>query len=78
LQGVDASHAWFSVFAPEGGWLHVDPTNDQLVNERYVLLGWGRDYADVAPLKGVVFSGGGEQTLSVAVDVVRVKGADGT
>ncbi len=78
LAGVDASHAWFSVFAPEGGWLHVDPTNNQLVNERYVVLGWGRDYGDVAPLKGVVFSGGGEQTLTVAVDVVRVNGTDGT
>lgn len=71
LQGADASHAWFTVFAPEGGWLHLDPTNDQLVNDRYVVLGWGRDYADVAPLKGVVFNDGGDQTLTVEVDVIR-------
>ncbi len=71
LEGADASHAWFAVHAPGAGWLHLDPTNDQVVDERYVVLGWGRDYADVTPLKGVVFNDGGAQHLEVRVDVVR-------
>lgn len=71
LVGADASHAWFSVFLPDGGWLDFDPTNDQLPGERHITLAWGRDYADVTPLKGVVF-GGGEHTLKVAVDVQRI------
>ena len=73
LRGVDASHAWASVFVPGFGWLDVDPTNDQLVDERYVVTGWGRDYADVAPLKGVIFSEGGDSSMAVSVDLRRVE-----
>jgi transglutaminase-like putative cysteine protease len=68
LRGADASHAWFSVYDPDAGWVDFDPTNDQLVGERYVTTAWGRDYADVTPLKGVVV-GGGAQRLDVAVEV---------
>jgi transglutaminase-like putative cysteine protease len=71
LVGADASHAWFSVYAPDRGWLDFDPTNNQLPGERHITLAWGRDYADVTPLKGVVF-GGGKHTLKVAVDVRRI------
>ena len=38
LQGADVSHAWVSVFVPDGGWIDVDPTNDQFVNDRYVTM----------------------------------------
>jgi transglutaminase-like putative cysteine protease len=72
LTGVDASHAWFSVFAPGTGWVDFDPTNDRVPNERYVTTAWGRDYADVTPIKGIVFSSGGGHELTVAVDVVRL------
>ena len=71
LVGADASHAWFSVFQPGWGWLDLDPTNNQRPGERYVTLAWGRDYADVTPLKGVAY-GGGEHELRVAVDVLRM------
>lgn len=74
LVGADASHAWFSVFVPGAGWIDLDPTNDQVPDERYVTTAWGRDYSDVAPLKGVVFSAASSHELSVAVDVVRVEG----
>ncbi len=72
LAGVDRSHAWVSVFVPEAGWVDIDPTNDQLVNDRYVTTAWGRDYADVPPLKGVIFTQADEHELHVAVDVVPV------
>ncbi|ACL72104.1 transglutaminase family protein [Thioalkalivibrio sulfidiphilus] len=69
LQGADASHAWFSVFDPERGWLDFDPTNNLVPMDRHITLAWGRDYTDVAPLKGVLFGGGESHGLSVAVDV---------
>ena len=37
LAGADVSHAWVSVLVPGAGWVDVDPTNDQLVNDRYVV-----------------------------------------
>jgi len=77
LVGADASHAWLSVFVPDWGWFDLDPTNDRIVGHDYVTTAWGRDYADVSPLKGIVFGGGGSHTLDVAVDVARVDGADG-
>ncbi|MFN8038244.1 MAG: transglutaminase family protein [Acidimicrobiales bacterium] len=73
LVGVDASHAWLSVHLPGSGWLDVDPTNDQIPDERYITTAWGRDYGDVTPLKGVVFNDGGDQELTVAVDVERLE-----
>ncbi len=72
LVGADASHAWLSVFVPGWGWLDLDPTNDKIVGSTYVTTAWGRDYADVSPLKGIVFGGGDFHTLDVAVDVARV------
>ena len=70
LRGADASHAWFSVWLPGYGWWDVDPTNDQTVDARYVVLGWGRDYHDIPPLRGVIFTEGTGSTLEVAVDLV--------
>ena len=71
LRGSDASHAWVSVFIPEFGWVDFDPTNNCLPNEEHVVLGWGRDFDDVSPLRGVVL-GGGEHRLKVGVDVEPV------
>ena len=64
--GADASHAWPSVFVPGWGWLDLDPTNDKIVGSNYVTTAWGRDYADVSPLKGIVFGGGDSHLLDVA------------
>jgi transglutaminase-like putative cysteine protease len=71
LVGADASHAWASVFVPGAGWIDVDPTNDQLVNDRYVTIAWGRDYGDVAPVRGVIFSDSQATSMEVSVDVTR-------
>ncbi|MCM0620295.1 transglutaminase family protein [Nocardioides bruguierae] len=54
---------------PEGHWLALDPTNDQWAGERYVTVAWGRDYADVPPVKGVIFTEAKRSTLRVSVDV---------
>lgn len=75
LLGADATHAWVAAFIPGWGWLELDPTNGCLADERYIVLAWGRDYADVTPLKGVM-SGGGEHELSVAVDVIPQNAAE--
>lgn len=73
LRGADASHAWIAFYCPGIGWIDVDPTNNCIPSMRHITVGWGRDYADVSPLKGVIMGGQG-QTLSVGVDVVA-KGA---
>lgn len=70
--GADASHAWCSVWIPEHGWLDVDPTNGIIAPDRHVTIGWGRDYADVAPVRGVVIGPASTQSLSVSVDVARI------
>jgi transglutaminase-like putative cysteine protease len=68
LFGTDASHAWFAVYIPNAGWMEFDPTNNIIPREQHILLGSGRDYNDISPLKGVVFSSG-NSNLSVMVDV---------
>jgi transglutaminase-like putative cysteine protease len=68
LVGADASHAWFSVYLPDLGWMDFDPTNNQLPGDRHIIVAWGRDYSDVTPLKGVIF-GGQNHELKVAVEV---------
>jgi transglutaminase-like putative cysteine protease len=71
LAGADASHAWFSVYIPSTGWVDFDPTNNQLPADQHITACWGRDYADIAPLKGVVINSGPHQ-LAVSVDVKRL------
>ncbi|MBN2516432.1 MAG: transglutaminase family protein [Deltaproteobacteria bacterium] len=67
----DESHAWFSVYDPEYGWVDFDPTVDRMPPDGHITTAWGRDYDDVAPLKGV-FTGGGVHGLRVSVDVARI------
>lgn len=68
LVGADASHAWVSVYCPVLGWIDFDPTNHCLVQQEHITLGWGRDFSDVTPMRGIVL-GGGQQTLDVQVTV---------
>ena len=69
LMGVDASHAWVAAYSPQHGWVEFDPTNNQLADQRYITLTWGADFADVVPLRGVIF-GGGDQRMDVEVSVI--------
>ena len=70
LVGADASHAWVSVFCPGAGWVDFDPTNDLVVDDEHITLAWGRDFSDVAPMRGVIL-GGGDQELDVHVTVTQ-------
>lgn len=70
--GADASHAWCSVWIPDHGWLDFDPTNGIIAPSRHVTVAWGRDYADVAPVRGVVVGPSSSQSLAVSVDVARI------
>jgi len=72
--GADQSHAWVGVWlGSEHGWLDVDPTNGIVVRDEHVVLGWGRDFGDVTPLRGVIL-GGREQTLTVEVELEETAG----
>jgi transglutaminase-like putative cysteine protease len=68
LIGADASHAWVSVYCPDFGWVDVDPTNGLFVGIEHVTLGWGRDYEDVSPMRGVLL-GGGAHAIDISVTV---------
>jgi transglutaminase-like putative cysteine protease len=68
LVGVDASHAWLSLWCGGDTWLDLDPTNGTRGSTDMVTLAWGRDYDDVSPMRGVLI-GGGSQSLQVEVDV---------
>jgi transglutaminase-like putative cysteine protease len=70
LVGADASHAWVQVWCPTQGWIALDPTNAVTAGTDHVTLAWGRDYADVAPLRGVI-RGGGRAEPRVGVTVER-------
>lgn len=76
LVGADASHAWVQVWCPgtpgvpEDGWLDLDPTNACVPSQAHVRVATGRDYGDVAPLRGVI-RGGGRHDLAVAVSTTE-------
>ena len=71
LEGADATHAWVTVWGGAAGWIGFDPTNGIPAGTDHVRMAEGRDYADVAPLDGIIWSGAGH-SLVVAVDVVPV------
>ncbi|MEZ0339800.1 transglutaminase N-terminal domain-containing protein [Mycobacterium sp. pV006] len=74
MVGIDATHAWASVWTPQNEWLGLDPTNDQMVDERYVTVAVGRDYADVPPLRGIIYTDSESSVIDVSVDVAPCEG----
>jgi transglutaminase-like putative cysteine protease len=71
LTGADASHAWVAAHCPALGWVAFDPTNGKIADIEFVTLGWGREFLDVTPLRGVVL-GAASQQLTVAVSVTPI------
>jgi transglutaminase-like putative cysteine protease len=69
LVGADASHAWVGCWVPGAGWLYLDPTNNRVIDESHATVGFGRDYGDVPPVKGVIFSEAKKSKLKVSVDM---------
>ncbi len=72
LTGADAMHAWVLAWCGEAdGWIGLDPTNGIFAGDDHIVLAIGRDYADVAPIDGVIVASGG-QRLAVSVSVTPV------
>jgi transglutaminase-like putative cysteine protease len=72
LEGSDASHAWISVYIPGMGWCEFDPTNNMIPQQRHIVTAYGRDFADVSPMKGIIFSTG-DHKVKVEVDVIPLQ-----
>lgn len=73
LEGADAMHAWVSVWCGGNlGWVELDPTNGIEVNTDHIVVGYGRDYTDVSPIKGMLRSTG-QASVSQAVDVKSIE-----
>ena len=68
-------HAWVAIYVPQIGWVQVDPTNNTVCDDQYVLVAQGRDYSDVTMLKGAV-TGGGEHSLSVGVTMHPIEASE--
>jgi len=64
------SHAWVEWFS--GQWRGYDPTNLVEIGLSHVFVGVGRDYADIAPLRGV-YAGSGTSDMFVSVDITRLE-----
>ncbi|WP_417434432.1 transglutaminase family protein [Hoeflea sp.] len=72
LEGADAMHAWVSAWCGPGvGWVEYDPTNAAFAGTDHIVVAYGRDYADVAPVRGAMRTAGG-QTSNQSVDVAPV------
>ena len=74
MVGIDATHAWAAVWTPGNQWLAFDPTNAQMVDEHYIVVGWGRDYADIPPLRGIIYTDSERSAIDVSVDVEPFEG----
>lgn len=75
LMGADATHAWVLLWCGDRlGWIGVDPTNGIWMAGDHIVMAVGRDYAEIAPIDGIVL-GSGMQQLDVAVDVIPVDAA---
>jgi transglutaminase-like putative cysteine protease len=73
LEGADAMHAWVRVWCGETtGYIELDPTNDIPAGSDHIVVAYGRDYADIAPVVGVLKTYGSHQTVQ-SVDVIPLK-----
>lgn len=73
LEGADAMHAWVSAWCGPGvGWVEYDPTNAVFAATDHIVVAYGRDYADVAPVRGAMRTAGG-QSSNQSVDVAPVE-----
>ncbi|WP_244481608.1 transglutaminase family protein [Rhizobium sp. Root1203] len=73
LEGADAMHAWVRVWCGATlGWVELDPTNNIPAGSDHIVVAYGRDYSDVAPVIGVLKSYGSQRSVQ-AVDVIPLK-----
>ena len=69
---ASATHAWVEVLIPGTGCIALDPTHNRPVDDTYVKIAVGRDYADVPPVAGN-YKGTTERKLEVKVDIRRLE-----
>ncbi|TKV61779.1 transglutaminase family protein [Nakamurella flava] len=69
-QVTGESHAWIEWW--NGTWNAFDPTNLSAPSQAHVVVGRGRDYRDVAPVKGV-YAGPDATGNEVSVRVTRLR-----
>ena len=65
---TQATPGW-AAGSPEAGWLYLDPTNNRLCDDSHATVAWGRDYGDVAPVRGVIFTEAKKSNMEVSVDM---------
>ena len=56
--GSSFMHAWVEAYVPGMSWVGFDPTNNILVDEHFIKVSHGADYADCSPIKGVLRTNG--------------------
>lgn len=71
MRGGQSSHGWVEVYIEEHDWVGLDPTNNKVVDDSYVVLAIGRDYRDVAPVVGTYYGRGGS-VMNVTVEIEEV------
>ena len=71
MRGSGASHAWLEVLVNGSGWFGLDPTNNRVVDDNYVIIGSGRDYRDVSPVTELIL-GRLPESMKVDVQVKRL------
>ncbi|SDP10451.1 transglutaminase family protein [Phyllobacterium sp. OV277] len=73
LEGADAMHAWVRAWCGrEAGWQEFDPTNAMMAGNDHITVGYGRDYADVSPIVGVLKTSGSQEAKQ-SVDVIPLE-----
>lgn len=73
LEGADAMHAWVRVWCGrDAGWLEFDPTNNIPAGSDHIVVAYGRDYSDIAPIIGTL-RGYGHHNNIQNVDVIPVE-----
>ena len=61
--GVSETHAWVEIYITDLGWVAFDPSKKTCIDEKYIRVGCGFDFADASMIKGVKCNFNGEETL---------------